>query len=105
MIILEKKLKISADKCTTYSADLPPNAKFCSDCGGKVETHSIISGLLDEPVSSLSLSEKLIKRTREKFPLVGDVINATRGEVMNIKFIKEVRSRIIKNAADEFISG
>jgi hypothetical protein len=39
------------------------------------------------------------------FPTVGDVIHSTREEIMIIPYIKEVRSKIIKNAADEFISG
>ena len=42
---------------------------------------------------------------RPQFPRVGDVVQSSREEIMRIKWIKEVRSRIIKNAADEFISG
>ena len=66
---------------------------------------SIIGPLLDEPVDALSLSRALCERVKPQFPRVGDVVQARREEVMRIKWIKEVRSRIIKNAADEFISG
>ena len=100
-----RALHESGDQCTTCSAHIPPNAKFCAECGSKMETTSIISALLDEPVSALSLSSALKERIRPQFPVVGDVVQAKREEIMQIKFIKEVRSRIIKNAADEFISG
>jgi len=70
-----------------------------------VEQTSIIGQLLEESVFNLSISEKIAKRLEKGFPTVGDVIHATRPEIMKIKYIKEVRSKIIKNAADEFISG
>jgi len=44
-------------------------------------------------------------RIRPKFATVGSVVQAKRDELMAIQYIKDVRSRIIKNAADEFISG
>jgi hypothetical protein len=93
------------DHCQACSVQIPPNAKFCPDCGEKLEVTSIIGPLLDEPVDALSLSHALRERVKPGFPKVGDVVQATREEIMRIKWIKEVRSRIIKNAADEFISG
>jgi hypothetical protein len=42
---------------------------------------------------------------KPKFSTVGAVVQARRQELMVIPYIKDVRSRIIKNAADEFISG
>jgi hypothetical protein len=93
------------DHCGKCSTAIPPNAKFCQECGNKLEVTSIIGPLLDEPVEALSLSHALRERVKPHFPRVGDVVQASREEVMRIKWIKEVRSRIIKNAADEFISG
>ena len=93
------------DHCGKCSTSIPPNAKFCQECGNKLEVTSIIGPLLDEPVDALSLSHALRERVKPQFPRVGDVVQASREEVMQIKWIKEVRSRIIKNAADEFISG
>jgi hypothetical protein len=98
-------LKDASDQCSRCSASLTPSAKFCGECGEKVEVTSIISGLLDEPVTALSISDRLKVRVTPSFPLVGNVVQATREEIMKIRYIKEVRSRIIKNAADEFISG
>jgi hypothetical protein len=99
------RLKDTSDKCPDCSADIDPQAKFCAQCGTRITIKSIIGPLLDEPVSALSISDKLKARVQPQFPKVGDVIQATRNEIMKIKWIKEVRSRIIKNAADEFISG
>jgi hypothetical protein len=100
-----RELQEAGDHCGNCSVAIPPNAKFCPECGSKLESTSIIGPLLDEPVDALSISEALRARVKPTFPRVGDVVQATRDEVMRIKWIKEVRSRIIKNAADEFISG
>ena len=94
-----------ADRCPDCSAPVSANAKFCADCGAKVAGSTIIGKLLDEPISELSISEKLKNRVSPNFPTVGSLVQASREEVKTIKYIKEVRSRMIKNAADEFISG
>lgn len=100
-----KSLKEASDECTQCRAELPSNAKFCLECGHRVEQTSIIGQLLEESVFELSISDKIATRLAKGFPSVGDVIHATRTEIMKIPYIKEVRSKIIKNAADEFISG
>ena len=93
----------TSGKCPDCSADIDPNARFCSQCGTKIATVAIIGPLLDESISALSISEKLKARVLPHFPKVGDVIQASRDEIMQIKWIKEARSRIIKNSCQEFI--
>jgi len=100
-----RDLKEAADTCGECSAPVDPNVRFCSNCGARLQAKSIISGLLEEPVDSLSISDRMKNRVRPHFPRVGDVIQAKRSDLMSIKYIKDVRSRIIKNAAEEFISG
>jgi hypothetical protein len=94
-----------SNRCPSCSAPLPTNAKFCSECGVRATASTIIGKLLDEEVSELSIGERLKDRIRPKFATVGAIVQASREEIMTIKYIKVVRSRIIKNAADEFISG
>jgi zinc-ribbon domain len=98
-------LLLPNETCSSCSAPLQPNAKFCAECGHRLVATSIVSTLLDEPISELSISEALKDRVRPKFTTVGAVVQAKRDELMAIRYIKDVRSRIIKNAADEFISG
>ena len=98
-------LLVAPTICAGCSAPLAPQAKFCSECGHQVVATSIVSALLEESVAALSLSDRLKTRVRPRFPTVGDVVQARRIELMQISYIKDVRSRIIKNAADEFISG
>jgi hypothetical protein len=100
-----KDLKTSSISCVKCSAEAAPNAKFCAHCGTPIEPISIISGLLDEPVSNMSVSARISARISTQFPRVGDVIDAAREEIMKIRYLKDVRSRMIKNAAEEFISG
>jgi hypothetical protein len=94
-----------SDRCPKCSSALAPNARFCSDCGATVGGSTIIGKLLDEPIAELSISKRLKERLHPKFSTVGALVQASREEIMTIKYIKEVRSRMIKNAADEFISG
>ncbi|MBY0201677.1 MULTISPECIES: zinc ribbon domain-containing protein [Paenibacillus] len=100
-----QEIKDLSDKCADCNRDLSPNAKFCSECGKKVENTSIISSLLDESVYKLPIEAHLKNKISSTYPRVGDIIQTSREELMTIKYIKEVRSRIIKNAADEFVSG
>lgn len=91
--------------CSSCSAPLVQNAKFCSECAHPVAETSIVSKLLEEAIDALSISARLKGRVRPKFATVGAVVQAKRSELMALPYIKDVRSRIIKNAADEFISG
>jgi hypothetical protein len=100
-----EKLKNSSEECQTCSAEIPPNAKFCPECGSKVEEKSIVGQLLDDSVRKISISGAIADRVEPEYPLVGDVIHSTRQDLMKISYIKEVRSKMIKNAADEYISG
>jgi hypothetical protein len=99
------RLKLSAEECQKCSSEIPANAKFCPACGSKVEEKSIVGALLDDSVRDLSISGLIADRVEPEYPLVGDVVHAMRSELMKISYIKEVRSRMIKNAADEYISG
>ncbi len=100
-----EKLKTSSEECQNCSAELPANAKFCPECGEKIEEKSIIGALLDDSVRYLSISKLIADRVEPEYPSVGDVIHASRSDLMNISYIKEVRSKMIKNAAEEYISG
>lgn len=94
------------DACQNCSSHLVPNARFCAQCGHPVQQSStVISGLLEDPVDVLSISDRLRDRIRPKFPKVGHIVQADRAELMMVDYIKEVRSRMIKNAAEEYISG
>lgn len=98
-------LKSTNEDCSNCNMELPTDAKFCPSCGTKVEEKSIIGALLEDSIDEMSISKKIAKRILVKFKTVGDVIHSTREELMTIKYIKEVRSKYIKNAADEYISG
>lgn len=100
-----EKLRLSADECQECSSEIPPNAKFCPECGAKVVEKSIVGQLLDETVRKISISSAIADRVEPEYPLVGDVVHATRQDLMKISYIKDVRSKMIKNAADEYISG
>ncbi|EKD28546.1 MAG: hypothetical protein ACD_79C00280G0002 [uncultured bacterium] len=98
-------LKSQSEVCSSCLEELVANSKFCSKCGTKIETKSIIGDLLDDPMRKLSISSRIADRVEPEYQTVGSVINADRKDIMKIAYIKEVRSKMIKNAADEYISG
>ncbi|WP_374554665.1 hypothetical protein [Thermomonas sp.] len=100
------ELKAPSDSCPNCSQQLLPNGRFCAHCGCRIDQGStVISGLLEDSVDVLSISDRLRDRIRPKFPKVGHIVQAEREELMTVDYIKDVRSRMIKNAADEYISG
>lgn len=99
------RLKQSSEECQKCSTEIPANAKFCPECGLKVEEKSMVGALLDDSVREISISRAIADRVEPRYPLVGDVIHASKDDLMKISYIKEVRSKIIKNAGDEYISG
>lgn len=105
IVVFLNALKATNEDCSNCNTELPTNAKFCPSCGTEVDEKSIIGSLLEDSVKKMSISYKIAKRVESKFKTVGDVIHATRQEVMDLYYIGEVRSRIIKNAAEEYISG
>ncbi|MDP3301492.1 MAG: zinc ribbon domain-containing protein [Sulfuricurvum sp.] len=100
-----KRLKESAEECQVCSAEIPANAKFCPECGHKVEQKSIVGALLDDSIRQLSISSLIADRVEVEYATVGDIVQTPRADLMKIPYIKDVRSRMIKNAADEYISG
>jgi len=99
------RLKESSEVCQICSSEISPDAKFCPECGKKVEGKSIVGQLLDDSVRQISISSAIADRLEPLYPLVGDIIHAGRSDLMSISYIKEVRSKLIKNAAEEYISG
>jgi hypothetical protein len=99
------KIKEAGDLCSYCGEEVPLEAKFCSQCGAEVQRTSLISKLLDDPVTEISLTHGIEKRIAPEFPKVGDLLQATKDELMNIHYIGQVRSRVVKNAVEEYISG
>lgn len=100
-----KKIKEGGDLCGKCGEEVALEAKFCSHCGAPIERASLISKLLDNSIEQISISYGIAQRVKEYFPKVGDLLQATKADLMEIDYIGPIRSRIIKNAVEEYISG
>ena len=100
-----EKIKESGESCEKCGQEISLEAKFCPNCGSAINRKPIISKLLDDSVTNLSIGEKIAKRVLASYPKVGDVLQATKDDLMEISYVGQVKSRIIKNAAEEYISG
>lgn len=93
--------------CPSCSASVHAEDKFCSDCGTKLQRPSLYAELLSHPITNLDLTPGVLKRLQEFSPLrtVGDIIASTDEELDEIPLIGAYRVRVIRYAAEEYISG
>lgn len=100
-----EKIREGGDLCNECGEEISLEAKFCGQCGIKIERTSLISVLLEDSIDNLSVSSGTLSRVAEKYPKVGDLLQATKKDLMSISYIGNVRSRMVKNAVEEYISG
>lgn len=100
-----KKIKEGGDLCSSCGEEVALDSRFCSHCGTPIQRTSLISKLLDDSIQTISISHAIALRVKEYYPKVGDLLQATKADLMGIDYIGPVRSRIIKNAVEEYISG
>lgn len=100
-----ERIKAGGDLCSNCGSEVALDAKFCSSCGAMIQRKSLISKLLDDPIGEISISSAIALRVRERYPKVGDLLQCTKEELMKIDYIGPVRSKMIKNAVEEYISG
>ncbi len=105
IISITEKIKENGETCSNCGTELSLEAKFCSNCGTKVERERLITVLLEDSIEKLSIGYRLAQRVKKSHPKVGDILQATRDELQKINYVGDVKSRLLKNAAEEYISG
>lgn len=93
--------------CPQCSGSVRTEDRFCPSCGHKLERLSLYAELLAHEVDRLDLSPRILQRVRDdgRFRTVGDIIKASDEQLDEIKMVGEVRVRIIRYAAEEYIAG
>lgn len=81
--------------------------KFCSNCGNKLKSEPLYQLLLSHPIEKLDLTPSILKRLVDigGFTTIGDIINATDEELDSLPWVGPYRIRLIRYAAEEYISG
>jgi len=100
-----QKIKEGGDLCSNCGEEISLESKFCGQCGTKVERTSLISVLLDDSIRQIAITHGVANRVIPEYPKVGDLLQATKDDLMQIDYIGPIRSRMIKNAVEEYISG
>lgn len=100
-----EKLKLGGDLCNKCGSEISLEAKFCQECGLKIERNSLISKLLDDPIEKTSVTSGILNLVNKEYPKVGDLLQATKEDLMKLYYVGPVRSKMIKNAIEEYISG
>lgn len=97
-------------QCSNENCDFTTNDEsylFCKKCGFKMkkkETVPLYKILRGHSVDNLNLSSRIIERIKTKFSTVGEIYDADLDE-LRMKYIKDVRTQKIKNAAIEYMAG
>lgn len=102
---VEESRAVNTKPCPQCGAELPSEARFCTNCGTPQTGASILPQLLALPSSEMELTPGIRARVVNKFATVGDVFNASNAQLDAIDFIGPTRVAIIRHAVDELISG
>jgi hypothetical protein len=80
---------------------------FCSVCGARFAVDKVIERLLEDSVSKLGLTSFLENKLLREFSAdrIRNVLSLTESRLQEAKWIGPIRSRVIVNAAEEYISG
>jgi DNA polymerase III delta prime subunit len=80
---------------------------FCPLCGAKFEVDTVIIKLLEDSPEKLSITSFLKRKLQDEFQAqtIRDVLELTESDLQRANRIGPIRSRIIVNAAEEYISG
>lgn len=103
----ENEFHCSNSKCDHKTND--EDFSYCPKCGNKMEIpesahESLYKILRSHSIDNLKLSEKIITRLSNKFSNIGEIYDATIDEI-RMKYIQDVRTERIKNAAIEYMAG
>ncbi|WOO46562.1 hypothetical protein RY820_04850 [Bacillus subtilis] len=96
--------------CSNSKCDYKTNNEeyvYCPKCGSKVEIpepESLYKILRSHSIDNLKLSEKIITRLSNKFTNIGEIYDASIDDI-KMKYIQDVRSEKVKNAAIEYMAG
>jgi hypothetical protein len=80
---------------------------FCPICRKKFAVDRVVLLLLDDSVDKLFLTEFLKRKLLQDLEAktVRDALTLTESQLQSAPWIGPVRARLIKNAAEEYISG
>lgn len=110
-LVIDSLQGINEYKCSNAKCDYISNDEsfhFCPKCGSimrKSESESLYKILRSHGVENLKLSDRIIKRLKQKYSTIGEVYDADIDDIQTIPYIKEMRSDLIKNAAIEYMAG
>ena len=80
---------------------------FCPICGARFEVDRVIEKLLEDPLENLGVTSFLKRKLKDEFnaQTIRDVLALTESDLQQASRIGPIRSRMIVNAAEEYISG
>jgi len=80
---------------------------FCPICGARFEVDGVITKLLEDSLDKLGITSFLKRKLKDEFnaKTIRDVLGLTESDLQQASRIGPKRSRMIVNAAEEYISG
>lgn len=104
--IINNIAKSSILTCPKCGKERKEEWKICPYCGYRYpKEDSLYEKLRKHSVDNLPISDSLKERVKEKFKTIGDILDASEKEIDEIPYIGNVRVKIIKTAAVEYMAG
>lgn len=102
-----ERCRLDLGACSTCGAERESaEARFCANCGSRLEQVSVYDELLDAPLDALPISGPLLARIYEgsdirKIKHV--LLDEDRQALLKVKYIGSIRADRIRGLADEFV--
>lgn len=100
--------RLTLPHCQSCGAErASEHARFCQNCGAQLKTTSLYDELVNQDISVLPLSRRMVTRIKENSNIrkIKDIlIDTKRTNLRGIKFIGEVRAAHIATCAEEHVA-
>jgi hypothetical protein len=101
------RCRLDLGACGSCGADREnPEARFCANCGARLEQVSVFEELMDASVDSLPISSKLLARIHEHSDITKVkhvLLDEERQALLKIPYIGRIRAPRIRALAEEFV--
>lgn len=103
----QSRCRLNLGACSNCQTERDnPEARFCSNCGTRLEQVSVFEELLDAPIEKLPIGNALLDRIRSKSDIrkVKDILlDDDRQVLLKVPYVGPVRASRIRVLAEEFV--
>jgi len=105
----KKIVDLLSSNCPQCKSKIYHNMKFCPQCGYDLRNiESVFERMVKQPIDLLKIEligDKIMKKLKEKFETIKDLMDAEDSEILKIYLIGPKRLKNVRIAINDYISG